>query len=270
VTSPRDNHLRYSRNQLVEEIGASGQETLSASSVLVVGAGGLGSPVLFYLAAAGVGRLGVMDGDRIEASNLNRQILHPADRVGMWKAASAEATLSAFNPGIRIESYPEYLTADNALGLFRKYDAVVDGCDNFGAKFLLNDAAVVTGTPLVHAGVLRFGGQLMTIRPGKGPCLRCLLPEVPPYDESGSSARVGIVGAAAGIVGAWQAVEVVKLLTGAGDPVCGRLLSIDSLRGNAATVSIPRDPACPACGESPSIGDPLAREHYIQKGSPTE
>ncbi|HEY5996195.1 MAG TPA: HesA/MoeB/ThiF family protein [Candidatus Deferrimicrobiaceae bacterium] len=270
MTSSREYLLRYSRNVLLEGIGRDGQARLAGASVLVVGAGGLGSPALYYLAGAGIGRIGIIDGDRVEPSNLNRQILHSPDRVGDWKSASAAATLSAFNPDLKIETYPELLTADNALRLFRSYAAVIDGSDNFPAKYLCNDAAVVTGTPLVHAGVLRFGGQLMTVIPGKGPCLRCLLPELPPVADSPGSAKAGILGAAAGIFGAWQALEVVKLLTGAGEPLCGRLMALDGLTGSATVIPVSRDPECPACGESPCIREPLSKPHYIQEGNSTE
>ena len=267
MSKAQDNPLRYSRNMLVEEIGAAGQEKLAAASVLVVGAGGLGSPALFYLAAAGVGRLGIIDGDRVDPTNLNRQILHPAGNVGKWKTASASGTLKAFRPDLVIDPYPEMLTPDNACDLFGQYDAVIDGTDNFPAKYLCNDAAVATGTPLAHAGVLRFGGQLLTVIPRKGPCLRCLLPEMPSPSETQGSAQVGIIGAVAGIFGAWQAMEIVKLLTGAGEPLCGRLLTLDTLGGVAAIIPVQRDSCCPVCGDTPRIAAPLLPENYIQEGS---
>lgn len=270
MTSPSEIRLRYNRNVLIEEIGTEGQEKLAAGSALVVGAGGLGSPALYYLAGAGVGRIGIIDGDRVDPSNLNRQILHAPGRVGDPKAASAAATLAAFNPGLQFEPYPELLTSDNALRLFADYAVVIDGSDNFPAKYLCNDAAVLTGTPLVHAGVLRFGGQLMTVIPGSGPCLRCLLPDMPSVADSPGSASVGILGAAAGIFGAWQALEAVKLLTGAGDPLCGRLLTLDGLSGSASVIPVARDPGCPVCGNSPRIRAPLSTTHYIQEGSRTE
>lgn len=254
----------------MEEIGPDGQDRLAAGSILVVGAGGLGSPALYYLAGAGIGRIGIIDGDRVEPSNLNRQILHSPERVGDWKAASAAATLATFNPDLEIETYTELLTFENALRLFRRYAVVIDGSDNFPAKYLCNDAAVLTGTPVVHAGVLRFGGQLMTVIPGKGACLRCLLPDMPSIADSTGSARAGILGAAAGIFGAWQALEAVKLLTGAGEPLCGRLLALDGLTGSASVIPVSRDPECPACGESPRIREPLSKSHYIQEGNSTE
>lgn len=258
--------LRYSRNVLVREIGPEGQERLFASSVLVVGAGGLGSPVLLYLAAAGVGRLGILDGDRVDLSNLNRQVVHDERNVGRPKVASAAERVLAFRSDARIEARAEPLTAENAAGLFHRYDVVVDGSDNFPTKYLCSDAAVLTGVPLVHAGVLRFGGQVMTILPGKGPCLRCLLPEIPPRKDAPGCAEAGIVGAAAGIVGAWQAVEAIKVLTGGGRALCGRVLSVDALGGSASVHEADRDPDCPACGRAPRIRLPLdPREYGIER-----
>lgn len=270
MTSPSDSLLRYSRNVLVEEIGPAGQARLSASSVLVVGAGGLGSPALFYLAAAGIGRLGIVDGDRVEESNLNRQILHSPSSLGMRKTDSAAASLLAFRPDLRIDRHPVRLVPGNAIPLFSGYDAIVDGSDNFPTKYLCNDAAVAAGKPLVHAGVLRLGGQLLTVIPGAGPCLRCLLPDLPSLADSRSSSEVGILGAAAGILGAWQALEVVKLLAGAGTPLSGRLLAVDALSGGATTIPVPRAPSCPACGDSPTIVPPLSEDQYRQEGTRTE
>ncbi len=248
----------------MEELGEEGQERLFRSAVLVVGAGGLGSPALLYLAAAGVGRIGVIDGDRLEVTNLNRQVIHSAAAIGRWKAESAADTLRAFRPDLAVDVYPMMLTAENAPALFRKYDAVVDASDNFPTKYLCNDAAVVTGRPLVHAGVLRFGGQLLTIVPGMGPCLRCLISEIPPRKDSPGCAEAGIVGAAAGIVGAWQAMEAITLLAGIAPRPSGSLLTIDALTGEVSRLSVARDPACPACGNSPRISDPLPPAEYRQ------
>ncbi len=259
-----ENTLRYSRNLLVEELGETGQERLFGSSVLVVGAGGLGSPALFYLAAAGIGRIGVIDGDRLEVTNLNRQVIHPSSAIGRWKAESAADTLLRFRPDLVVDTYAKMLTPENATALFRKYDLVVDASDNFPTKFLCNDAAVVTGRPLVHAGVLRFGGQLLTVVPGTGPCLRCLIGEIPPRKDSPGCAEAGIVGAAAGVLGAWQAVEAIKLLAGIPSRSTGRLLTVDTLTGEVSHLAMPRDPACPACGESPRITDPLSPAEYRQ------
>jgi len=243
-------------------LGEAGQERLFASSVLVVGAGGLGSPALLYLAAAGIGRIGVIDDDRVDITNLNRQVIHRADSVGRWKAESAAAGLRAFRPDLVIDVYPEALTAGNAAGLFRKYDAVVDGSDNFSTKYLCNDAAVVTGRPLVHAGVLRFGGQMLTIVPGAGPCLRCVLPRIPPPKDTPGCAEAGIVGAAAGVIGAWQAMEAIKLLSFAAPSTGGKLLTVDTLTNEVSSLAVARDPSCPACGDSPRIVEPLAAAEY--------
>jgi len=256
------NALRYSRNILVREIGPAGQEKLFASSALVVGAGGLGSPALLYLAAAGIGRIGVIDGDRVDLSNLNRQIVHGERSVGARKADSASEALRAIRPDLPIDAHAEALCAGNAAELFLRYDVVVDGSDNFPTKYLCSDASVLTGVPLVHAGVLRFGGQIMTIIPGKGPCLRCLIPEIPPRRDAPTCSESGIVGAAAGVLGSWQAVEAIKLLAGAGEPLCGRLLSLDTLSGSAATLSVLKNPDCPACGAAPRIRLPLLSSEY--------
>jgi molybdopterin/thiamine biosynthesis adenylyltransferase len=259
-----ENARRYDRNLRLAELGREGQERLLRSSVLVVGAGGLGSPALLYLAAAGVGRIGVIDGDRLDLSNLNRQVIHAAASVGRWKAESAADALRAFRPDLAVDVYAFLLTAENACPLFRRYDAVVDASDNFPTKFLCNDAAVATRRPLVHAGVMRFGGQMLPVVPGETPCLRCLIPEIPPRRDSPGAARVGVLGAAAGIVGAWQALEAVKLLAGIARPAGGRLLVVDALSGEASFRSVPRDPDCPACGGSPRIGEPLSTAEYEQ------
>jgi molybdopterin/thiamine biosynthesis adenylyltransferase len=262
-----ENTLRYSRNLLVEELGEAGQERLFASSVLVVGAGGLGSPALLYLAAAGIGRIGVIDDDRVDVTNLNRQVIHRADAVGQWKVESARAALQAFRPDLAVDVYPDALTAGNAAALFRRYDAVVDGSDNFSTKYLCNDAAVLTRRPLVHAGVVRFGGQMLTIVPGAGPCLRCVIPRIPPRKDSPGCAETGILGAAAGVVGAWQAMEAIKLLSGAGPTPGGKLLTIDTLCNEVSSLSVARDPSCPACGEHPRITEPLSPEEYDPRWS---
>ncbi|HEY5765057.1 MAG TPA: HesA/MoeB/ThiF family protein [Candidatus Deferrimicrobiaceae bacterium] len=254
--------LRYSRNILIREIGPEGQEKLSSASALVVGAGGLGSPALLYLAAAGIGRIGVIDGDRVDLSNLNRQVIHAEHSIGRMKAESAGEALRAIRSDLAVEAQGEALTAENAVAIFRRYDVVVDGSDNFPTKYLCSDASVLSGVPLVHAGVLRFGGQITTVIPGKGPCLRCLIPEIPPRKDSPTCSEAGILGAAAGAFGSLQAVEAVKLITGAGDPLTGRLLSLDTLTGTATVIPYSRNPECPACGRSPRIGPPLRAADY--------
>jgi adenylyltransferase/sulfurtransferase len=257
--------LRYSRNILIREIGPEGQERMFGSSVLVVGAGGLGSPALLYLAAAGIGRIGVVDRDRVEISNLNRQVIHPERSVGRRKVESAGESIRAIRSDAVLEEHGTALTAENAIRLFRQYDVVIDGSDNFPTKYLCSDASVLTMVPLVHAGVLRFGGQMTTVIPGAGPCLRCLIPEIPPRRDAPTCADSGILGAVAGIVGAWQAVEAIKIITGAGEPLSGKLLTLDALTGSVSVHSVSRDPRCPACGESPRIRLPLEASEYEQE-----
>ncbi len=262
--------LRYSRNILIREIGPEGQEKIFGSSVLVVGAGGLGSPALLYVAAAGVGRIGIVDRDRVEITNLNRQVIHPEASLGRGKAESAGKGVRALRSDALVEEHGLALTAENAEALFRRYDVVIDGSDNFPTKFLCNDASVATGVPLVHAGVLRFGGQITVVIPGKGPCLRCLIPEIPPRTDVPTSAEAGILGAVAGVVGAWQALEAIKLVSGAGEPMAGKLLTLDALTGSVSVHAVSRDPACPACGDSPRIRLPLDPSEYEEpRGFPT-
>lgn len=267
MTLTDGNMLRYSRNVLIEEIGTEGQERIFGSSILVVGAGGLGSPALLYLAAAGVGRIGVVDRDRVEISNLNRQVIHREKSVGRRKVESAGDSIRAFRSEVLLEEHGFAVTVANAVQLFRRYDVVIDGSDNFPTKYLCSDASVLTGVPLVHAGVLRFGGQMTTVLPGKGPCLRCLIPDIPPRRDAPACAEAGILGGVAGIVGAWQAVEAIKVIAGVGEPLAGRLLSLDTLAGTVSVHAVPRDPQCPACGESPRIRLPLEASEYEQERS---
>ncbi|MEW6721034.1 MAG: HesA/MoeB/ThiF family protein [Thermodesulfobacteriota bacterium] len=265
-----ENALRYDRNLRLKELGKEGQERLFRASVLVVGAGGLGSPALLYLAAAGVGRIGVIDGDRLDLTNLNRQVIHSASAIGRWKAESAADTLRAFRPDLAVDVYTMLLTAENAPELFRRYDAVVDACDNFPTKYLCNDAAVLARRPLVHAGVMRFAGQMLTVVPGETACLRCVIPEIPPRKDSPGAVQVGILGAAAGIVGAWQAMEAVKLLAGIGPRPGGHLITVDALAGETSRYPVEKDPACPACGVSPRIAEPLSPAEYEQEPAPVQ
>ncbi|HSM00200.1 MAG TPA: TOMM precursor leader peptide-binding protein [Candidatus Limnocylindria bacterium] len=267
MTLTDGNMLRYSRNVLIEEIGTEGQERIFGSSVLVVGAGGLGSPALLYLAAAGVGRVGVVDRDRVEISNLNRQVIHQEKSLGRRKVESAGDSLRALRSEVLLEELGFAVTVENAVQLFRRYDVVIDGSDNFPTKYLCSDASVLTGVPLVHAGVLRFGGQMMTVLPGKGPCLRCLIPDVPPRRDAPTCAEAGILGGVSGVVGAWQAVEAIKVIAGVGEPLVGRLLSLDTLAGTVSVHAVSRDPQCPACGESPRIRLPLIASEYEQERS---
>lgn len=237
---------RYARHLVLKEIGPEGQKKLLQSRVLVVGAGGLGSAVLPYLAGAGVGTIGIVDDDEVSLSNLQRQVLHTSDRVGMPKVDSARQTLSALNPELCIRTYPLRLTPENALSLIQEYDFVLDCVDRFETKFLLSDACVVAGIPFSHAGVVRFGGQVMTYVPEKGPCLRCLLEEVP--KDTPLCSEVGVLGAVVGVIGALQATECIKYLTGQEHLLCGRVLQVNLLTMNLRKIPLPRRPNCPACG----------------------
>ena len=243
---------RYSRHLLIPEVGEAGQAKLLKSKVLLIGAGGLGSPTALYLAAAGVGRLGIIDDDVVDVSNLQRQILHTTDRVGMPKTESAKKTIQALNPDIAVDEHRLRLQRDNALELFSKYDIVVDGSDNFGTRYLVNDACVLLSKPNVHGSIFRFDGQATTFVPGGGrPCYRCLFPEPPPPELAPSCQEAGVLGVLPGIIGLIQAVEAVKLLLGRGEPLVGRLLLYDALEQKFREVKYVRDPDCPACGDRP-------------------
>lgn len=248
---------RYARHIILDEVGEEGQLKLLRSRVLVIGAGGLGSPVLMYLAAAGVGTLGVIDHDNVDITNLQRQIAHTTARIGMPKSDSAAETIAALNPEIRVERYRERLTATNARELIRRYDLVADGSDNFPTRYLVNDACYLEKKPLVTAAMLRFEGQATTIKAFENgnPCYRCLFPSAPPPEIAPRCEQAGIFGALAGVVGAMQATEVLKELLGLGTGLAGRLLLYDALDVVMRTVNIPRDPACPLCGDTPSITD---------------
>jgi len=243
---------RYSRHLTMPEVGEAGQAKLLASKVLLVGAGGLGCPAALYLAAAGVGTLGLIDHDRVDRSNLQRQVLHADGRVGQLKVDSARVSLAALNPGIHLETYAERLTSANVERLFAGYDLVVDGSDNFATRYLVNDACVKLGIPNVHGSVYRFEGQVSVFWPAcpqrRGPCYRCLYPEPPPPELAPSCAEAGVLGVLPGIVGLLQAIEAIKLLLGLGDPLVGRLLCYDALPGRFVEYSLQADPDCAYCG----------------------
>lgn len=244
-----DQRIRYSRQLSLAEVGETGQQRLLASKVLVVGAGGLGSPVLLYLAAAGVGTLGIVDADVVELSNLQRQILHGMDGLGSPKVESAVTGLQRLNPDVKVESYPVRLSAANALEIMGPYDVVVDGTDNFPTRYLLNDAALHLHKPVVHGSLLRFEAQATVLIPYRGPCYRCLFPEPPPRDMAPSCAEAGVLGVIPGLTGCIQAVEVIKLLLRVGDSLVGRLLVYNALAQEFHSLSVRRDPACPACAD---------------------
>ena len=247
---------RYHRQSILPEVGAEGQARLAAASVLVVGAGGLGSPALTYLAAAGVGRLGVVEFDTVDESNLHRQTLYVTADVGRPKVEAAAERLRALNPHVAVEVHAERLGAENAERLVGAYDLVLDGTDTFATRYLVNDASVLTGTPNVYASVGRFDGQASVFGAPGGPCYRCLFPEPPPPGLVPSCAEGGVLGVLPGILGTIQATEALKLILGIGRPLVGRLLLLDALGMEARTIEVPRDPACPACGDRPSISPP--------------
>ncbi|MCL6611039.1 MAG: HesA/MoeB/ThiF family protein [Peptococcaceae bacterium] len=238
---------RYNRNILLAGFGPEGQEKLLNSGVLLVGAGGLGSPAAFYLAAAGVGRIGLMDGDRVEVSNLQRQILHGTPDLGRPKAESGRDKLLHLNPGLKVTAVGERLTEENAPELIAEYDLVLDCTDNFQARFILNDACLRLNKPFVYGGVLAYIGQLMFIMPGRGPCFRCLYRSEPRGNLPDCS-TVGVLGAVPGVIGTLQACEAVKYLAGLGDLLVGRLLTYDALTASFMDVRLERDPSCPSCG----------------------
>ena len=256
--SLNDNQFkRYARHLILDEVGEEGQEKLLAARVLVIGAGGLGSPLLMYLAAAGIGTLGVVDNDTVDITNLQRQIVHSTANVGRSKVKSALESLAAINPEVRVTPHALRLTEANAAELIGEYDLVCDGSDNFATRFLLNDACYFGRKPLVAASLLRFEGQLSTFKAydGKTACYRCLFREPPPPDLIPRCEEAGILGSVAGVLGTLQATETIKEILGLGRSLAGRLLIYDALEGTTRTINVPRDPACPLCGTAPTIRD---------------
>lgn len=253
---------RYSRQIILPDVGGEGQEKLLNAQVLVVGAGGLGSPVALYLASAGVGTIGIVDSDEVELNNLQRQILHRTSTIGMPKVKSAQETLHALNPDVRVVLYPVRITSENAEEIIGDYDIVVDGSDNFPTRYLLNDACFFLGKPLSHGAILRFDGQVFTIVPGRSPCYRCLFPTPPSPGAVPSCREAGILGAVAGVIGALQANEVLKLILSAGTPLSGRLLIFEGLSSEFRTVKIPKDPRCLLCGEHPTVTELIDYEEF--------
>jgi len=246
VLSDRERE-RYTRHLTIDEVGEKGQLALRRAKVLCVGAGGLGSPAAYYLAAAGVGTLGIVDHDVVDRSNLQRQILHSDDRVGVSKAASARETLLALNPDIEVQTHEERLSSENVDRLFSQYEIIVDGCDNFPTRYLVNDGCVKHRKPNVHGSVYRFEGQVTVYWPGKGPCYRCLYPEPPPPELAPSCAEAGVLGVLPGVIGLLQAVETVKLILGVGDSLVGRLLAYDGLEARFRELKLRPDPNCSYC-----------------------
>jgi adenylyltransferase/sulfurtransferase len=245
---------RYSRHIILPEVGGKGQRKLLNSSVLLVGAGGLGSPVALYLAAAGIGRLGIIDGDVVDMSNLQRQILHHVDDVGRPKVQSAVESIARINPDVKVEPFQAVLSSDNAKEIISQYDLVVNGCDNFPTRYLVNDCCVFLKKPLVDGSIFKFEGQVTVFVPGQG-CYRCLYPAPPPPGLVPSCQEAGVLGVLCGIIGSLQAIEAIKLLLGIGDSLAGRLLFVDSLGMEFRQVKVRRDPECPVCGDHPTITD---------------
>jgi sulfur-carrier protein adenylyltransferase/sulfurtransferase len=245
---------RYSRHLLIPEVGIEGQERLLETSILLIGAGGLGSPAALYLAAAGVGRLGIVDDDRVDASNLQRQVLHSTAELGGSKAESARQSLEELNPDVEVVTYQERLTSENIDRILDEgWELVVDGADNFPTRYLLNDASVWHEIPVVHGSIYRFEGQATVFKPFEGPCYRCLFPQPPPPELAPSCAEGGVLGVLPGVIGSLQANEALKLALGIGEPLIGRLLLFDALTARFDEVTVRRDPNCPVCGDNPTI-----------------
>jgi sulfur-carrier protein adenylyltransferase/sulfurtransferase len=259
---------RYSRHLLIPEVGEAGQQRLLNSKVLLIGAGGLGSPAAYYLASAGVGTLGIVDSDVVDLTNLQRQILHTTDRIGESKVSSAKRTLEALNPDVKVVGYEERLTSDNIDRIIKDYDVVIDGADNFPTRYLLNDASVKHRIPVVHGSIYRFEGQVTIFKPFEGPCYRCLFPEPPPPELAPSCAEAGVLGVLPGVIGTIQATEAIKLVLGIGELLVGRYLLYDALEGSFREVRLRRDPECPVCGEHPTITGYIDYEGFC--ASPAE
>ena len=253
---------RYSRHIILKEVGGKGQKKLLDARVLAIGAGGLGSPSMFYLAAAGVGAIGILDFDVVDLSNLQRQILHTVDDVDRPKVDSAEETLRALNPDVNVVKYNKRLTSDNALDILKDYDVIVDGCDNFVTRYLINDACVMLRKPNVHGSVLLFEGHVTVFGLNGGPCYRCQYPEPPPPGMVPSCQEAGVLGVLPGVIGTLQAAETIKVILGEGKPLSGRLMHFDALNMKFREFKLRKDPRCPVCGEDPSITELIDYEEF--------
>ncbi|MFN3567820.1 MAG: molybdopterin-synthase adenylyltransferase MoeB [Caldimicrobium sp.] len=253
---------RYSRHLLIPEVGIKGQKKLKASKVLIIGIGGLGSPVSLYLAAAGIRKIGLVDYDLVDESNLQRQIVHSHSTIGMLKVESATQRLKDLNPYVEIESYPVLLSRENVLEIIEKYDIIIDGTDNFSTRYLVNDACYFLGKPLIYGSIFRFDGQVTVFYPKEGPCYRCLYPEPPPPGTVPSCAEGGVFGVLPGVIGALQATEAIKILLGIGTPLIGKLLQYYALQMEFRYFKIKRDPNCPLCGENPTIKELIDYEDF--------
>ncbi len=254
---------RYSRHILLPEVGGKGQKKIAQSKILLVGAGGLGSPAAFYLAAAGVGTIGLIDSDLVDLSNLQRQVIHQTPDIGRPKVISAKEKIEAINPDVKVLTYEERLVAKNALELIRAYDVVIDGVDNFPAKFLINDACFFAEKPLVHGGILRFDGRVTTIIPKKSACYRCVFKTPPPPGLVASCQEAGVIGVLAGIIGTLQATEALKLVLGIGRPLTDRMLDFDARKTTFREIKTKRNPNCPLCGSHPTITELFDHEPEV-------
>ena len=244
---------RYSRHIILQEVGVKGQKKLLNASVLIIGAGGLGAPAALYLAAAGVGTIGIVDADEVDLSNLQRQVIHTTNDVGKAKVKSAAETMEAINPDVTVKTYRTFVDSTNIMDLIKDYDFIIDGTDNFPAKFLINDACVMAGKPFSHAGIIRFKGQLMTSVPGEGPCYRCVFKNPPPKDAVPTCKQAGVIGAMGGVIGSLQAMEAIKYIIGKGELLTGKLLTYDALKMEFHTIKLPKDHHCAVCGDEPTI-----------------
>ena len=243
----------YSRHIILQEVGVKGQKKLLNASVLIIGAGGLGAPAALYLAAAGVGTIGIVDADEVDLSNLQRQVIHTTNDVGKAKVKSAAETMEAINPDVTVKTYRTFVDSTNIMDLIKDYDFIIDGTDNFPAKFLINDACVMAGKPFSHAGIIRFKGQLMTYVPGEGPCYRCVFKNPPPKDAVPTCKQAGVIGAMGGVIGSLQAMEAIKYIIGKGELLTGKLLTYDALKMEFHTIKLPKDHHCAVCGDEPTI-----------------
>lgn len=245
---------RYSRHIILKEVGVKGQKKLMNAKVLIIGAGGLGAPAAMYLAAAGVGTIGIADADEVDLSNLQRQIIHATEDVGKAKVQSAKETMEKLNPDVKVNTYRTFVDSENIMDLIKDYDFIIDGTDNFPAKFLINDACVMAKKPFSHAGIIRFKGQLMTYVPGQGPCYRCVFKNPPPKDAVPTCKQAGVIGAMGGVIGSLQAMEAIKYIIGVGDLLTGYLLTYDALKMEFRKVKLPNDThKCAVCGDEPTI-----------------
>jgi sulfur-carrier protein adenylyltransferase/sulfurtransferase len=273
ITLPKltnDEIARYSRHLILPEVGMEGQQKLKAARVLCVGTGGLGAPLALYLAAAGVGTLGLVDFDTVDKSNLQRQIIHSTNTVGMLKVDSAELMLNGLNPNLNVIKYNTMLTSANALEIFKDFDIIADGTDNFQTRYLVNDACVLTGKPNAYGSIFRFEGQASVFATKEGPCYRCLYPEPPPPGLVPSCAEGGVLGILPGLVGVIQATEVIKLILGIGEPLIGRLLLVDALGMGFRTLKLRKSPDCPVCGPNPTVTELIDYDQFCGIAKPTE